>query len=246
MGHARHIRRSRPRPPKAQPLANVIQPKRIRQRSPIATRLRCVMRLNRHVKLPARDEQPEDPIRIARQRHQHREHNQVHDPLRILLVVHCAHARDQSQQSCQSGVRPGRRRRHPRPARPRIHRVVTPRTAPARRASRRPWHRATRQPRCEARLAIHRRTNNPYAFVAESLPAILAEAHRLLRVPRTSHARVPDALILFIHAVHATPHFVLFPTTITLRQALSSVSMYSEVPIGASRLLIPGPTGNAF
>ena len=74
-----------------QPLGNVIQAERIRQRQPIAPGKRRLVGVEDLVEDPRSHQDPEDP-RVVAQAGQHREDDNVRDRLGVLPVVHRADA----------------------------------------------------------------------------------------------------------------------------------------------------------
>jgi hypothetical protein len=56
-----------------------------------------VVRLERHVEDPTRNEQTEDPVHVIRQRYKHREDGEMSNSFRELAVVHGADAWNQAE-----------------------------------------------------------------------------------------------------------------------------------------------------
>jgi hypothetical protein len=88
---------ARPGFSEAKTFAEIVQAKRIRERSAIATGFRSVVALDHLVAHPAGDEESEDAVLVC-EADKNREDYQVHNTLGVLAVVHGADAGDEAQQ----------------------------------------------------------------------------------------------------------------------------------------------------
>ena len=88
---------ARPGFSEAKTLAEIVQAKRIWERSAIATSFSSVVGLDHLVAHPAGYEESEDAV-LVREADKNREHYQMHNTLGVLAVVHGADAGDEAQQ----------------------------------------------------------------------------------------------------------------------------------------------------
>ena len=88
---------ARPGFSEAKTLAEIVQAKRIREGSAIATGFSSVVGLYHLVAHPAGDEESEDAVLVG-ETDKNREDYQVHNTLGVLAVVHGADAGDEAQQ----------------------------------------------------------------------------------------------------------------------------------------------------
>ncbi len=196
-GGSRNIGTVRPRVTESHPFPDVVQIERVRQRQTVAASLRCVVRLDGHVKDPAEDKQHKD-ARDVRKHDQHGEDNQVDQPFGVLLVVHGPDSGNQPEQRGEAGIGLsgcGRHRgSHPRIGYAGVYRNVTGLGACGTGGT----GRCTGQARSQAGLAVNRWADFPHGLAVEALAAILAKRHSLRFLGCFS-------LVVVIHAVHARP-----------------------------------------
>ena len=150
----------------AEAFSDVVKAKRVRKRRAIATSLRGVMSLNRHVKDPAGEQHTED-LTDVREAHEDSEDEEVSDPFGVLLVVHGTDSGDEAEKRGETGIgRPG--------GDPGGGRDV--------RGTRVDWligrsGGGTVQTDGETRLAIHRGTDDADGLLVEGAAAVLAEGN---------------------------------------------------------------------
>ena len=169
----------------ADAISQLIQSKRIRQRQSVTASLRRLVRVENLVENPETNQQPKEPETVHHP-HQDHEHQNVHNGLDVLAVVHGAHSGDKPQQRRGSWIGTARRwnswpirPRHPGPWRT-TRREGTGST------------RRSRRPNRKARFAVDVPLNCAGTRRAQPLSAILTKSgnRRIRMIRAVRHARL--------------------------------------------------------